>query len=162
MLQGDIRKEYFVKSYCPSTTYAKKWRRGCLPSLYLYHTQICHKQGLLNSGMSHTPAVSLNKLIAQNGTFWRFRASWCHQMPPALTLLFKLIFPCMETQAQENNKVKYTSKSQNPVLLQKNKSSVKYATRLRTASIKPVYEFARKQRFKRDRIRRMSQYPAGQ
>jgi len=128
----------------------------------LDYAKIRHEQGLLNSGMSHTPAVSLNKLIVQNGTFWRFGASWRHQMAPALTLLFKLIFPCMETQAQENNKVKYTSKSQNPVLLQKNKSSVKYATRLRTASIKPVYEFARKRRFKRDWLRHMFQYPAGQ
>jgi len=28
-------------------------------------------------------------------------------LPPALTLLFELIFPCLKTQAQENNKVKY-------------------------------------------------------
>ena len=102
------------------------------------------------------------KLIVQNGTFWRFRASWCHQMPPALTLLFKLIFPCLKTQVQENNKVKYIHLMQNPVLLQKNKSSVKYATRLRTASINPVYEFARKQRFSRDWFQCMFQYPAGQ
>ena len=110
--------------------------------------------------MSHTPAVSLNKLIVQNGTFWRFLASLCHQMAPVLTLLFKLILPCLKTQAQENNKVKYTSKAQNPVLLQKNKSSVKYATRLRTTSIKPVYEFAREQRFKRDGLHCIFQYAA--
>jgi len=56
----------------------------------------------------------LKKLIVQNGTFWRFRASWCHQMPPVLTLLFKLIFPCLKTQVQENNKVKYINLMQNP------------------------------------------------
>ena len=139
-----------------------KWWRWGLPSLYLDYAQICHKQGLLNSVMSHATDIMLKKLIVKNGTFGCLGASWCHQMPPALTLLFKLIFPCMETQAQENNKVKYTSKSQNPVLLQKNKSSVKYATRLRTTSIKPVYEFARKQRFKREWLGRMFRYPAGQ
>ena len=40
-----------------------EWYAGCEPFVNLIFAQICHKQGLLNSGMSHTPAVSLNKLI---------------------------------------------------------------------------------------------------
>ena len=41
-------------------------------------------------------------------------------MPPVLTLLFKLIFPCLKTQAQENNKVKYINLMQNPPFFAKN------------------------------------------
>ena len=48
-----------------------EWYAGCEPFVNLVFAQICHKQGLLNSGMSHTTDLMLKKLIVQNGTFWR-------------------------------------------------------------------------------------------
>jgi len=60
-------------------------------------------------------------------------------MPPALTLLFKLIFPCMETQVQENNKVKYINLMQNPPFF--NKISRK-PIRLNVSHGLPSVEFA--------------------